>query len=346
MGILLASLCLAAILGFAAHRASICTVRAVAEVLSTGRAYCFLSFGKSVLWVAAILFLVILYNPKVGADISGFELSAAACIGGLMFGVGAALNGGCSFSTLSRLADGQLRMLVTLIGFAFGVLMIAYTFRAGYVWRAVSSPPFIQALSPYAGIMALGLWTWCFWELARLWFRRPRNLPFAEKLLVRQYSLSTAAALMGGANGLLYLLHGPWTYTGVLRQGVEGLVIMSDLSGSTRISLFVAVFLGMLLSAWQRGNFRLEGRVSPSWLMNGMGGALMGGGVVLVPGGNDALILFGIPTLSQHALPAYAAMLVGIALVILAMRSLTGVLMHVDCHMDVCRTGSSSDLAS
>lgn len=56
IGIILLSWGLAAILGFAAHRASICTVRAVAEILSTGRAYCLLSFGKAVLWVLAVIF--------------------------------------------------------------------------------------------------------------------------------------------------------------------------------------------------------------------------------------------------------------------------------------------------
>ena len=35
----------------------------------------------------------------------------------------------------------------------------------------------------------------------------------------------------------------------------------------------------------------------------------------MVPGGNDALLFHGIPTLSPHAVPAYLAMVLGIAAV-------------------------------
>ena len=45
------SLTLGAILGFSAHRAGICTVKAVAEVLTTRRAHFLWSFAKTSLWV-------------------------------------------------------------------------------------------------------------------------------------------------------------------------------------------------------------------------------------------------------------------------------------------------------
>lgn len=48
------SAALAAILGFAAHRANICTVKAVEEILTTRHAYMLISFGKTVLWVILI----------------------------------------------------------------------------------------------------------------------------------------------------------------------------------------------------------------------------------------------------------------------------------------------------
>lgn len=40
----------------------------------------------------------------------------------------------------------------------------------------------------------------------------------------------------------------------------------------------------------------------------------MGIGAALVPGGNDVLLLNAIPGLATHAIPAYLAMLVGIAM--------------------------------
>ena len=93
MAIWLTSIMLAAIVGFAAHRASICTVRAVAEIMSTGRAYCLASFGKSVLWVLAVAVTFLWIDPAIASGLNGWELSRQTLMGGLLFGAGAALMG-------------------------------------------------------------------------------------------------------------------------------------------------------------------------------------------------------------------------------------------------------------
>lgn len=337
MAIVILSWGLAAILGFAAHRGSICTVRAVAEILSTGQAYYLLSFAKSVLWVLTVMFSVLLFSPGLTTSIKGYPLSTSALIGGLMFGMGAALNGGCSFSTLSRLADGQLRMLLTLGGFALGVALQIDIAGAVDLPRPVSSPALMSSLAPQAGAFAILLWLWAIYELRRLWSTRPPDAGLVQLLFARQYRVSTAAALMGSANGLLYLLHGPWAYTGALRQWVESLRHTGAAPTPMKVSLFAAAFAGMMLSSWQRGGFHLDTRIRPTaWAANLTAGLLMGTGAMLVPGGNDALILYGIPVFSCHALPAYGAMLLGIAVVITVTRRLTGRQMRVVCDGDLC----------
>ena len=132
-----ASLVLAAIFGFATHRASICTVKAVLEVLTTRRAHMFLSFAKTVLWVAAITAVVVWVAPLPEGPVAPvWALSPAALVGGFLFGVGAALNGGCAFYTLSRLGDGQLRMAVSILGFVLGALAFDYLGRvSGFATR-------------------------------------------------------------------------------------------------------------------------------------------------------------------------------------------------------------------
>ena len=50
---------LAMLVGFAAERASICTVKAVEELMTSRRAFYFLSFAKTVLWAAGISILLI-----------------------------------------------------------------------------------------------------------------------------------------------------------------------------------------------------------------------------------------------------------------------------------------------
>jgi len=80
------SLLLAALVGFAIHRASLCTVRAVAEVLTTRRAYMLSAFGKTTLWVAATTVGMILLLGNASAPGAGWPVSLRAAAGGFAFG--------------------------------------------------------------------------------------------------------------------------------------------------------------------------------------------------------------------------------------------------------------------
>ena len=51
------SLLLAALMGFAVHRASLCAVKTVAEIFSSRRAYMMATLLKAVLWVVAVRML-------------------------------------------------------------------------------------------------------------------------------------------------------------------------------------------------------------------------------------------------------------------------------------------------
>lgn len=61
--ITLLTVSLAALLGFAAQRASICTVRAVGEIFTTHRTIMLASFGKTVLWVIFATFALSMMLP-------------------------------------------------------------------------------------------------------------------------------------------------------------------------------------------------------------------------------------------------------------------------------------------
>ncbi len=140
MASVIVSLVLAVVFGFAAHRASICTVKAVLEILTTRRAYMLLSFAKIVLWVAAITAILVWLAPFPETRAAQvWALSPAALVGGFVFGVGAALNGGCAFYTLSRLGDGHLRMAVSILGFVLGAPLQAIDSSGGAwpEWRRV-----------------------------------------------------------------------------------------------------------------------------------------------------------------------------------------------------------------
>jgi hypothetical protein len=93
----------------------------------------------------------------------------------------------------------------------------------------------------------------------------------------------------------------------------------------------------VVASSLALGDFAADWRPRAGWLVNLMGGALMGVGAALTPGGNDALILQGIPGGSPHAIPAYAALLVGTAAGLIVIKRVTGMAVEVECFGDICR---------
>ncbi|MDX1576397.1 MAG: YeeE/YedE thiosulfate transporter family protein [Kiloniellales bacterium] len=335
--LLLLSLGFAAVLGFAAHRASICTVKAVEEVLTTRRAFMLLSFAKTVLWVMAVTALLVWALPESRAKLTGWQVSLGGLAGGLVFGMGAVLNKGCAFSTLTRLGGGQLSMLVSLAGFALGVLALGLLEPPAPASTALTSDALRVESGLGARVVVAALGLWGLWETWRLWRSRPAGESFRALALAERYRLSTAALLLGLSNGLLYALHGTWAYTSTLTRGVQQAT--GDGTGPAPIAwlLFVFLVVGVVASAWQRQSFRLRWRPRPGWLSYLAGGALMGFGAALVPGGNDVLILHAIPTLSPHALPAYLAMLLGIFVSLVVMRRMGASLETIDCSGDICR---------
>ena len=336
-----ASLLLASVLGFVAHRASVCTVKAVAEVVSTGQGYMFLSFFKTVLWVMAITVPFMWWWPEAHGNQQSLAISIPALVGGLLFGMGAALNKGCAFSTLSRLGDGNLGMLVTLAGFCAGIytharLSDAYTLPQGTLLESTYATPTIWTI----GLLG-ALWVWVVREMIRLWRTRRPRAPWWELARSHRYRLSTAAAVIGVSNALLYAFHGSWAYTGTISQEIRHVATGDAGSSVIQWGLFAALLFGMGWSSWRRHSFRLVWRPSLSWAMSFPAGLLMGLGAALVPGGNDVLILHSIPALSPHALSAYLGMLAGIALPLVLMRVTRGAIMGVDCSGDVCKDGRS-----
>ncbi len=335
--LLVLSFFLAMLLGFSAHRASICTVGAVAEVLSTRRAYMLLSFVKTILWVIAVTMPLIWWLPVAPVPSPGWGVSMGAVVGGFLFGVGAAVNRGCAFSTLIRLANGQVKMVLSLVGFCLGVSVYISLATSSVVPAHVPVPTAYGLLEPWSFAIIASFGVWIVWEARRLWRTRQSGLAWTALAFSDHYRLSTAAVLLGVSNGILYAIYGSWAYTSTLGKAVERFMESASGPSAHQVALFAFVLTGMALSTWQRGSFRLDWRPSFSWALNLMGGLLMGLGAAMVPGGNDVLVLQGIPGLSPHAVPAYAAMLAGIAAVILLMRLVGGKATTMDCSGDVCR---------
>jgi hypothetical protein len=90
----------------------------------------------------------------------------------------------------------------------------------------------------------------------------------------RAYMMLTMlkAVLLGFSGGVLYALHDAWTYTNALKRQVQSLWLPIEQALTVNLLLFLALFGGMLLSAWQRGRLRLRWHRIRAWPRHFIGG--------------------------------------------------------------------------
>ena len=333
------AIALAFVLGFAAHRASICAVRAVAEFQHAGTGFMAASILKSMLWVILVTLPFFWVTMPSGPYLGGWALTATAVAGGFLFGVGAGINGACAYSTMTRLADGEGRMVATIAGFALGVLVFVWLIGLGTVERPTPAPTQFSQVANWAAVIVVGLGALAVFELVRLWRQRDSEIRLHHRLLAPKYRLSTAALLIGLCGAAIYLLFGSAGYTSTFEVIIEGALGTKDWPATGRWLLLLAVLAGMVASTLQRGSFRLDVKPRTDWLRNAGGGVLMGLGAAMAPGGNDVLVLYAAPLFSPHALPALAAMVLGIFGGLAFMKMLFRVEMRVSCKNDCYVSG-------
>src|SRR5439155_6354087 len=108
-----------------------------------------------------------------------------------------------------------------------------------------------------------------------------------EAIAARIWSPHTATTVIGVTFVLMLLLVGGWAYTDVLAELARGM----SASVGARTLLALALLAGAALGGWTAGRFRST-RLSTAQLLRCLaGGVLMGWGSLLLPGGNDGLIL-------------------------------------------------------
>lgn len=343
------SLLCALLIGFAAHRASLCNVRAVAEVMNDGSARMLWSLVEAVFWMAALSGVLVLAFGLTPQPVAVRTPAAWAWAGGCVFGLGAAVNGGCSLSTLHRLADGELGMLATLGSFALGAWSWLGIRAAGPdTGLVLVASPWLRwpDLAPWILLALLG---WAAWRLHDFQRRaRPANRSaWAKRLLAPSYPLAVAAALMGLAGGWLYALQGQWSYTGFLRNTLLQRWDATLAPAGLHALLVGALIAGMAASAWQRGSLRWRRPAGArDWARHAVGGVAMGLGAAMVPGGNDTLLLGGLPAMASTAVFAYLSLLAGIAAGLWLMRAARMPMPSAACSTADCADATSPPAAA
>jgi toxin CptA len=297
---------LAFVAGFALQRGQICVVLAVREMVQERRWARFLSFLECAAWALGALLIA---HAAGWMALSTWPAAASlslAALGGAIFGAGALINGACAFGSAGRLAAGETSFLALLPGFVLGAVIAR---NVGAVAMTTATSMTLALRGPTLAALVLALTAFLVW---RLWSaRRVASRPGAilELFIQQSWPPALAMAVIALANVALMLLVFTWPYTTLLID----VALARGMDVLARV-LIVAVFLaGASWGAHTAGRFHLRGAGGAEIATRFGGGALMGFGAAMIPGGNDALVLLGLPLLQPAAFAAYASMCLVIA---------------------------------
>lgn len=312
--LLMGSIVLAGLMGFAIQRGATCTVAAVDEWVNHGRANRLVSLAEAAVWVGLGVLLarqsgLIMHLP------AGREAGWRTLLGGVLLGGGAYVNRACVFGAIARWSSGEWAYAATPLGFFIGSLVFVRGVRS-------MGSPLLEQPSPAQALpdglvigMVCLLACRVLWAARSAWQRASVASP-GDSAWQRGRQIGAVlwaprpATLIIGLSFLgMMLLAGPWAYTELLSEWAAGMPHQALI----RVLLALALFAGAGLGGWRAGKWRWQGVSGRGIARCLAGGALMGMGSLLIPGGNDGLILLGMPMLWPYAWLAFATMCVTIA---------------------------------
>lgn len=283
-------------MGFAIQRGATCTVAAVEEVVARRGATRLIALIEAALWVAGGLLIAHRLGWAKQLPL-GYALSAWTIVGAALLGIGAFVAGACVFGAIARLGSGEWAYAATPLGFYVGCLSVNAVFAPPASLHLDASP--VLLIAP-----KITLWLACVYVVWRVApsVVRPRTMPRAAA--TRIWSPHVATIVIGLVFLVMLVLAGAWAYTDVLADLARGMA-----SGvGARVVLLISLLAGAIVGGWSAGRLRFARVRAISVLRCLVGGMLMGWGSLLIPGGNDGLILVGMPLLWPYAWVAFATM--------------------------------------
>ena len=304
--VFLIALACAGLMGFAVQRGATCTVAAVHEVIAERRVRRLAALVEAAFWVAGGLLAAQALHlmPKLPA---GFAITAWTIVGSVLLGLGAWINGACIVGAVARLGSGEWAYAATPIGFYLGCISVVAVFGTHAPQPLEGGSPLLRASAWLAFVfVALALS-----RLAMPWLRRPalHAPPWHRALAAHAWSPHGATTVIAIAFVALLLLVGAWAYTDVLAELAHG---MAD-NLMARTLLLVGLLLGAIAGGWSAGCLRRTRLSVRRVFLCMVGGVLMGWGSLLLPGGNDGLVLLAMPLAWPYAWLSFATMCATIA---------------------------------
>lgn len=333
--LIIAGTVLGLVLGATVQRTHFCTMGALSDFWLFGSRRRLKSWALAI--AVAILGTQVLVSFGV-LDFAGTSWRSPAlpwlplAVGGLMFGFGMVLAGGCVSRNLVRLGAGSLKALVvvlvtaasalaTLVGVLaplHGLLLGIGTFDLGSVGLAgqgtgdllATAAPLASdtAASAAAGVAGAALLVWCLAD---------RSFRASRRDIVAGLVLGTLVPLGWLATG--WLAHDPFeppplaslTFVGPTARTFQ-VVALGSTSAPFGPALVAGTVLGAAVAALLGRSFRLEAFASAVDLGRHLvGAALMGAGGVMAMGCSIGQGISGVSTLALGSLLAAGAIVAG-----------------------------------
>ena len=281
------------VLGFAMNRGSICTVIATKELVSDKRPARFIALVECAVW-AALVYAILETAPMMqeGWSPLGYLVPAA-----ILLGIGSYVNGACVFGSVGHIGNGEIGFAFTFLGI-YAVLYIESVFDLLSDQPSISAPPSLEAALLALALLAI--------MALRLGVSRRSESNFRR--------LTIAMGAIGITSTVLTLLAPGFSITASV-----GAIASIPVAGAV---ISVCMFGGSLVSARLRKHgFMLKRPTVKTIVKRTLAGILMGLGALLIPGGNDTLLLIGLPAGAWQAALAYVLFVATLAALIVKIGS-------------------------
>jgi hypothetical protein len=298
---------LAFVVGFAVHRGTNCSVIAAAQLARSGRSTRFLSFLVAAAVATALTVPLAWLAPDSVRLYASNGWTLAPAVGGACYGLGALVNGACALGTFARITIGRASFLLTLPGIGLGAQLAMALGLARF--RGAPTPPPMASAEPFTGVLlAVAGLVALAGLIASVVAHRRAGATALRLLRARQWRPTFSMVVVGAAAGLLFAIAEPWSWPTLVR-GLSGLITGQPVTLATATLVgTAAMFAGGLVAGSLSGHLRWRGFELRQSARSLAGGTIMGASAALVPGGNDVLLLYGLPGLAASAVIAYLAM--------------------------------------
>jgi hypothetical protein len=211
------------------------------------------------------------------------------------------------FGTVGRIASGNLSFLMALPGIALGAGLGAAVALPHLTFVQADSPLREPGFGGFAVLMvAAGFVGLAGAGIART--HRRAGLRVGQVLRASRWRTALAMMIIGILGGLLFATGSPWSYPTLLQQVGNLTLGQKAMFAPTMIIGPLAVLAGAITASALGGRFVLRAASGAQLGRSLVGGATMGFATILVPGGNDTLLLSALPSLAAHGAVAYLAM--------------------------------------